>query len=117
VQRCVTFSFPPSGTVVTRQHPWFRTHLPPYLRLSPAEHDALREKALDMDALALIASVGYPEVDTSDAALRIIQTEDHPLSRELKVVYELAVDEARRQKRAKGAVVAWCVGGTALVAG
>ena len=98
----------------TRQHPWFRTHLPPYLRLSPAEHDAQREMALDVDALALIASVGYPDIDSSDAALRVMHSEDHPLSREITVVYELAVDETRRQKRARGAGCAtgslfvWC---------
>ena len=58
--------------------------------------------ALDVDALALIASVGFPDIDSSDAALRVMQSEDHPLSRELTVVYELAVDETRRQKRARG---------------
>ncbi len=97
---------PPSSS--SRTHPWFRTNLPPYLRLSPAEHDALRERTVDSDALAMIAAVGFPDIDNPDSVLRVLSADDHPLNSELRVVYELAVDETRRQKRARGEC--WCKG-------
>ncbi len=77
--------------------------LPRYLSLSASEHDAQREDVQDVEAMAVLAKAGYPDVDSIDAVKAALRGSGS-LSKELKVVFEMLSDQNRRVKRAAGNV-------------
>ena len=97
-----------------RQHPWYQHKLPAYLTLPPALIE-MQERYVDQDIVEKVCMLPIRGI-TADIVTDAIQTADtgsnsnklpvNQQKHELKVTYELLLDEKRHKKRIEDVVLA-----------
>jgi 5'-AMP-activated protein kinase catalytic alpha subunit len=94
-----------------RNHPWYQHKLPAYLTLAPAQIE-MQERYIDMEIVQKVAQLNIKGA-TVEVITDIIEAGDEdtnprktPWSHDLKVTYELFLDEKRHQKRIEDVVLA-----------
>ena len=93
-----------------RQHPWYQHKLPAYLTLPPAMIER-QERCLDpeiIEKVCQLPSKGVtPEVVTEAVMTAGKGSQKIPGKHELKVAYELLLDEKRHKKRIEDVILAF----------
>eukprot|EP00601_Ochromonadales_sp_CCMP2298_P010920 CAMPEP_0173249996 /NCGR_PEP_ID=MMETSP1142-20121109/19344_1 /TAXON_ID=483371 /ORGANISM="non described non described, Strain CCMP2298" /LENGTH=662 /DNA_ID=CAMNT_0014182715 /DNA_START=241 /DNA_END=2229 /DNA_ORIENTATION=+ len=91
-----------------RQHPWYQHKLPAYLMLPP-EMIETSERYVDDEIVARVCQLPLPGL-TPAVVKDAVETADlhphDPIRHDLKVAYELLLDEKRHKKRIEDVVVA-----------
>lgn len=92
-----------------RQHPWYQHKLPAYLTLPPAMIE-MQERYIDneiVEKVCLLPIRGLtPEIITDAINNADVNGVKNPQKHELKVTYELLLDEKRHKKRIEDVVLA-----------
>jgi 5'-AMP-activated protein kinase catalytic alpha subunit len=92
-----------------RQHPWYQHKLPAYLTLPPAAIE-MQERYIDpeiIDKVCQLPNKGVTPEIVTDAVLNAGKGHKIPGKHELKVAYELLLDEKRHKKRIEDVILAF----------
>jgi 5'-AMP-activated protein kinase catalytic alpha subunit len=93
-----------------RQHPWYQHKLPAYLTLPPAAIE-MQERYIDneiIEKVILLPNKGVTSEMVTDAVLNADKGGKRtPGKHELKVAYELLLDEKRHKKRIEDVILAF----------
>lgn len=91
-----------------RAHPWYQHKLPAYLTLPPAMIE-LQERSLDPEIVEKVCQLpirGVNPAEVADAVINKDAAAHNPAKHDLKVAYDLLLDEKRHKKRIEDVVLA-----------
>jgi 5'-AMP-activated protein kinase, catalytic alpha subunit len=95
-----------------RQHPWYQHKLPAYLTLPPAMIE-MQERYVDPEIVQRVCTLPFatPFPITEDLVMDAVTTGEkigqNHIKHELKVAYELLLDEKRHKKRIEDVILAF----------
>lgn len=92
-----------------RQHPWYQHKLPAYLTLPPALIET-QERYIDQEIIEKVCQLpnkGVTPDIVADAVVNAGKGQRVPGKHELKVAYELLLDEKRHKKRIEDVILAF----------
>lgn len=92
-----------------RQHPWYQHKLPAYLTLPPAAIE-MQERYIDNEIVEKVCQLPFREV-TQEMVTDAVNASDklgrYNIKHDLKVAYELLLDEKRHKKRIEDVILAF----------